>query len=344
MRIQPPAVSTTNVPTAALHAPCTVRLEMTIAPVAPAGTATANDSVSAVAARDGAVRARLPRRHRPRLTLRDPDRTHHHQRVPVPRVAGAPAPDRQRRGVRVVATKPLLAQHHAFAGAGLGSPRTSTEAASEAAGRCSARRDRPSRSSRRIETAPRRRRRASAAAARRAQATPVRAPPGPGAPHRRARCAVRTSVPRRARRGGSSAGPCPSSRLPEGSRSRGARAPRSRSRRSPRAPGAPARRAWRIRGPALQTLRPHTWRRTSASSRRVPSWPSESRVPDSAAPIPFTLRAPRMVRNSSLVSPGAPPPRRSRIGPRWLGVWIASQRAPWQVGRCEACRSAFLPR
>ena len=93
MRIQPPALSTTNEPTAALHAPCTVRLEMTIAPVAPAGTATANDSVSAAVARDGAVRERLPRRHRPWLTLRDPDRTHYHQRVPVSRVAGAPACD-----------------------------------------------------------------------------------------------------------------------------------------------------------------------------------------------------------------------------------------------------------
>ena len=81
----------------------------------------ANRSVSAAAARDGAVRlhACLCRRHRPRLALRDSDAAHHHQLVLAPLVARAPLPDGPRRGACVVATRSLLAQHHAFARARL---------------------------------------------------------------------------------------------------------------------------------------------------------------------------------------------------------------------------------
>ena len=60
--------------------------------------------------------------------------------------------------------------------------------------------------------------------------------------------------------------------------------------------------AWRIRGPPVQTLRPRTVRRIAASFIRIPAANSVSLVPDSAAPIPFTLRVPRSAPTSALES------------------------------------------
>lgn len=60
--------------------------------------------------------------------------------------------------------------------------------------------------------------------------------------------------------------------------------------------------ACRILGPGIHTPRRRTVRRRSASSSRMPSNSSDHRVRDSAAPIPLTLRVPRMAPTCSLVS------------------------------------------
>ncbi len=64
--------------------------------------------------------------------------------------------------------------------------------------------------------------------------------------------------------------------------------------------------AWRMRGPAIQTLRPRTVRRTAASSMRIPAVRSVNLDADRAAPTPLTLRVPRIAPTSSLESPVPP--------------------------------------
>ena len=69
--------------------------------------------------------------------------------------------------------------------------------------------------------------------------------------------------------------------------------------------------AWRIRGPPVQTIRPRTVRRVAASSIRMPAAKSVPLVPDSAAPIPLTLRVPRRAPTFPLESSAASFERRS---------------------------------
>ncbi len=71
--------------------------------------------------------------------------------------------------------------------------------------------------------------------------------------------------------------------------------------------------AWRVRGPRIQTVSPRIERLQTASSSRIPAASGDPLVPESAEPIPFTLRVPMRAPTSSFVIPVLVSESRSRM-------------------------------